>query len=349
MAPILERWGEMADTLRGVWPSVVYINVRERRGSDLSHAFRINPRGPEDEEPCPLITQRYIDEYGTETDEAGAWRNLDDPTLLDLTLATLKHEIHEQVWGSDDEHRYKIEFYTHKGTGVGGRTIVVQPPEKTPTRPPTTPALDPEQARREWMGGIDEVDDPGARIVMAGNAALVANFERMELNYQNLFDVLHGSYERLHGVFTGVLGEVEKTNRTRYRHVEAMKTGQLRELEAALQARRLELDARAGESTGENDAADIAVKQAAVDRFAGLGEKLLGAFLAGQGIAPELAPLLDMLDQHPQLRAALPKLAKVKDNPALMQGLVEVLEELSDLTDLEDTPDSAAPPPEASP
>lgn len=349
MAPILERWGEMADTLRGVWPSVVYINVRERRGSDLSHAFRIDPRGSDDEEPCPLITQRYIDEYGTETDEAGAWRSLDDATLLDLTLATLKHEIHEQVWGSEEEHRYKIEFYTHKGTGVGGRTIVVQPPERPPSRPPTTPSLDPEQARREWMGGIDEVDDPGARIVMAGNAALVANFERMELNYQTLFEVLHGSYERLHAVSTGLLSEVEKTSRTRYRHVEAMKTSQLRELEAALQARRLELDAREGQSEGENNAADIAVKQAAVDRFAGLGEKLLGALLAGQGIAPELAPLLDMLDEHPQLRAALPKLAKVKGNPALMQGLVDVLDELTDMTDLDDSPESPDPHPEASP
>ena len=329
MTPTLERWGEMADTLRGVWPSVVYINVRERQGGDLSHVLRIDPRGAADTPPCPLITQRYIDEYGTETDEAGAWRDLDEASLLELTLATLRHELGEQVWGSDSAHRYKIEFYSHKGTGLGGRTVVVQPPDKAPARTAAPPALDPEQSRREWMDGIEHVDDPGARIVMAGNAALVANFERMEANYQTLFDVLHSSYERLNGVSTSVLGEVEKVNRTRYRHLEAMKTGQLREVEAALQARRLELDARVGESTGENDAADIAVKQAAVDRFAGLGEKLLGALLAGQGIAPELAPLLDMLYQHPQLRAALPKLAKVKDNPALMQGLVEVLDELT--------------------
>lgn len=155
--PELQRWDHMVQALTSVWPSVVYIRVRERvREGNTEHTevvLRVEPRGTDADNACPLITERYRDEFGVEDTDATAWRALSDQDLLELTVSTLHHEVVEWGYGCTQPRTLKVEFYAQKGEGLGARTVVVAPgtaAPSLPTEPPATPDPSCPQTYRAW-------------------------------------------------------------------------------------------------------------------------------------------------------------------------------------------------------
>lgn len=73
------------------------------------------------------------------------------------------------------------------------------------------------------------------------------------------------------------------------------------------------------------------VQHKAIDAVADVGNKLLGAFMASKGMDPALMPLLNLIEENPQLREQLPKLAEATKDPAIKAGLLEAIRELSEI------------------
>ena len=349
-APTIENWDRLTEFATSRWSEVALIRVweRERSGDvDRKHPIvTLKPRA--EDEPCPVLLARFRSDFTLDPDEnpTEEYESLAPDTLMELTLASLRHEVEQWAEGVETRQPLLVGLYDSKSVALGTRTIHVHDPTPVPepeapalARQPTFMGLPGGHAQEPFLGAgglsdLDQVEDPVVRQLMLGNLILAQHVDRIAGAYQKLNGELGDGYARLHQVTTATLEQVERESRTRYRHVERVYATELSQAEVALRRRRAELDRvgreAAPEGTG-NATVSPEVQEKAIDAFAGVGNKLLGAFMAAKGFDPALAPLLDLIEENPQLRDQLPKLAEAAKDPAIRDGLLEAIKELSEV------------------
>ena len=351
-APTIENWDRLTEFATSRWSEVALIRVweRERSGeADRKHPIvTLKPRA--EDEPCPVLLARFRSDFTLDPDEdpTEEFESLAPDTLMELTLTSLRHEVEQWAEGVETRQPLLVGLYDSKSVALGTRTIHVQ--DTSPAPEPEAPALARQPAlmglglpgghpSEPFLGAgglteLDQVEDPVVRQLMLANILMAQHVDRVAAAYQKLNGELGDGYARLHQVTTATLEQVERESRTRYRHVERVYATELSQAEVALRRRRAELDRvgreAAPEGTG-NTTVSPEVQEKAIDAFAGVGNKLLGAFMAAKGFDPALTPLLDLIEENPQLRDQLPKLAEAAKDPAIRDGLLEAIKELSEV------------------
>ena len=339
---VLEAWDAAVRLMSSVWPDVHYVTAvaRFRRGSseDRQPVIRVGPR--ETEPSCPKIRARYRAdyEYDTEEDIDHLIAELTDATLQDMTVDILRDEIEAWAEGIHDPTKVLVQVYGAKGVSLGSKTITVRdasddavdsPGAELGTGRDSIHAL-----AAMGVPDMSEIDDPIVRQLLLTVITQRQHNDDIAQAYKVLFDALSKNYGQLHAVSTATMQQIERTSRTRYNHAEKIQSQRLESLRATIEERRRMAAAMPDEDGIHPRPTTVApeVAKEAISTFGGIGEKLVSALLASQGLDPSLSPLLKLLDDAPGLKDKIPNLAKSLEDPEVRATFLGVIEEVADMS-----------------
>lgn len=349
----IDPWDNVAALLHSVWSSVAYVTAtaRHRKGDfeERTQIIRLGPR--ETEPPCPKIAARYRREHQFNVDEdveLGV-AEMPDADLLDLTTELLRDELEAWADGLQTPAKVIVQVYGHKGSSLGSRTVTIT--DKSALKPVAvaSEATDPVPASASL--GFDATDlayieDPTVRQLVMALMLQRQHNDKLAEGYERLLGNMSQGYQHLQAMTSAAIGDVERVNRRRFLHVERMQQGELARLEQDLAARRQQLNGTTVDDLGNpvQRAPVVApeVQGKAIDAVTGIGDKLLGAFMAHKGMDPELAPLLSFVNDHPDIKPQLAKLAQVAKDPDQLAILKEILSEAASIADATEPTETAA-------
>jgi hypothetical protein len=258
---------EVFSAMRALGPKLVYVRAMERRkDQETDQVAHIN------NDPTDPVLQAQFDAVAT-----------DGPARIEQMCDALR-ELLESYCDLAEPMVVRVHLYGPKSIRL--RTHTVRTPGASGDRLPVRAAA-PEPAVR-----IDSIDDLFTQRLIATMGLQQTHVERMQGNYQALFDLT----ER---ILAKVAGLMEQRASRAERHA-------LDLLEKRIAEKRVELDLTADDRKKEGE---VAVKEKAIETAGNVAEKLLGGVLNLIGIDPSafggLGSLAKVIEADPELRAAV--------------------------------------------
>jgi len=257
---------DVFSAMRALGPKLVYVRAMERRkDQETDQVAHIN------NDPSDPVLQAQFDTVAT--DCAARIEQMCD-ALRDLV---------ESYCDLAEPLVVRVHLYGHKSARL--RTHTVRAPGSAADRLPA-------RAPVEQTVRIESIDDLFTQRLIATMGLQQTHVERMQGNYQALFDLT----ER---ILAKVAGLMEQRASRAERHA-------LDLLEKRIAEKRVEMDLSADDRKKEGE---VAVKEKAIETAGNVAEKLLGGLLNLIGIDPSavggLGSLAKVIEADPELRAAV--------------------------------------------